>query len=110
MTAHKGQGSVYRRKGSPYWWISFSHRGTKHRESSESERESVARKLLRKRLGEIDAGTFAPGKQTVAEILALVITDYEANGRASIDRCKLAVKHLTIAGHPAGAGRRLCSA
>lgn len=93
MSAH-GQGSVYKRGTT--WWIAYSHRGTKHRESSGSEKESAARKLLRKRLGEIDGGKFAAGakRTTVAAVLDLVVADYQAQERRSLPRCELAVKQV----------------
>jgi hypothetical protein len=50
----RGLGRTFRR-GS-VWWISYYHRGKEYRESSQSESESQARKLLKKRLGEIGNG------------------------------------------------------
>jgi hypothetical protein len=41
----KGTGGLYLRGCT--WWIRFSHRGQEFRESSESESETVARKLLK---------------------------------------------------------------
>ena len=41
----KGMGRVFKR-GSAFW-IAYYHRGKEHRESSESESESQARKLLK---------------------------------------------------------------
>jgi hypothetical protein len=45
----RGMGRIYRR-GTTFW-IQYSHRGRIFRESSHSDRETVARKLLKKRLG-----------------------------------------------------------
>ena len=50
----RGFGRVFER-GS-VWWIEYYHRGKEYRESSESDRESQAKKLLKKRLGEIGTG------------------------------------------------------
>jgi len=44
------------KKFSPIWSIAYSVRGVLKRESSHSRKESDARKLLKKRLGEIAAG------------------------------------------------------
>ncbi len=97
MSAQKGQGGVYRR--GDVWWIRYSHRGQKHRESSESTRRSDAVSLLQKRLGEIHGGRFAPAGKvtTVATILELVVEDYKAQGRRSLARCEFAVDDLTDA-------------
>src|SRR4030095_14065047 len=46
----RGMGRVYARNR--VYWIAFYHRGRQIRESSGSEKEAVARKLLKRRLGE----------------------------------------------------------
>ena len=60
----KGLGRIYKPKvkrkdgtlyESPVWWIAFYHRGKELRESSHEESETKAKKLLKKRLGEINA-------------------------------------------------------
>lgn len=76
----KGLGRVYLR-GSVYW-IEYWHRGRGNRESSRSDKESVARKLLTKRLGEIGSGQFvgpAEEKLTFEEMAADLVNDYRAN-------------------------------
>ena len=97
MSAQKGQGGVYLR-GDTYW-IRYSHRGEKHRESSASTRRSDAVALLQRRLAEIHGGRFAPAARvtTVAVILDLVVADYKAQGRRSLPRCELACKQVTEA-------------
>ena len=47
-------GRVFKRGSA--WWIGYYHRGKEFRESSRSESETVARKLLKKRLGEMGSG------------------------------------------------------
>jgi integrase len=92
MSTSKGQGGVYQR--GEIYWIRYSHRGEKHRESSASTRRSDAVALLQRRLAEIHGGRFAPAARvtTVAVILDLVIADYRAQGRRSLPRCELACK------------------
>ena len=94
MSAQKGQGGVYQR--GEIWWVRYSHRGQKQRESSESTRRSDAVALLQRRLGEIHGGRFAPAARvtTVAVILDLVVADYTAQGRRSLPRCELACKQV----------------
>src|SRR2546425_11904093 len=65
----RGLGRIYQR--GQVWWIQYSFRGKKHRESSESEKESVAIKLLKKRLGEMGRGRLvgsAEEKLTVEQL------------------------------------------
>ena len=50
----RGLGRIFKR--STVYWIAYYYRGQEYRESSESESESQARKLLKKRLGEIGSG------------------------------------------------------
>ncbi len=50
----RGMGSVYKR--GPVWWIRYSHRGRKYRESSKSPERADALALLRQRLGDVQQG------------------------------------------------------
>ncbi len=92
----RGLGRVYQpryrdrktgeKRTSPTWWIDYSFRGTKYRESSQSNKRPDAVRLLKKRLGEIGRGRFiGPNlERTTFEDLAKIITDdYEVNGRRS---------------------------
>src|SRR5689334_12118422 len=63
----RGGGSIYKQKyrtadgelrESPFWSIKYYKHGVPFRESSHSQKWVVAERLLRKRLGEIDAGVF----------------------------------------------------
>ena len=94
MSTNKGQGGVYPR--GEIYWIRYSHRGEKHRESSGSSRRGDAIALLQQRLAEIHGGQFAPAARvtTVAGILDLVVADYNAQGRRSLPRCELACRHV----------------
>jgi hypothetical protein len=58
----RGMGRIFQR-GSIYW-IAFYHRGKEHRESSKSANESVARKLLKQRIGEAGQGKLVGAKQS----------------------------------------------
>ncbi len=52
----RGTGRIFKR-GSVYW-IAYSYRNKEYRESSGSENEASARKLLKKRIGEAASGRF----------------------------------------------------
>ena len=50
----RGMGRVFKRGSA--WWVGYYHRGKEFRESTGSESEAQARRLLKKRLGEIGRG------------------------------------------------------
>ena len=91
----RGLGRLFKR-GS-VWWIAYYHRGKELRESSQSESESQARKLLKKRLGEVGTGRLiGPVEEKVVfeAMAADLVTDYETNQKRSIASAKLSIKHL----------------
>ena len=57
----RGMGRVFKR--GPVYWIAYYHRGKEYRESSESENESAAKKLLKKRIGEVAQGRLRGANQ-----------------------------------------------
>ena len=69
------------------WWVRYSHGGKQFRESSESTKEADAKRLLKKRLGEIYAEKFVPpakGRMTVNELLDELVRDHEVNKRKGV--------------------------
>ncbi len=70
----RGMGRIFQR-GSIYW-IAYSHRGREYRESAQSEREGDARRLLKKRLGEIGRGRLV-GPQEERVTVQDLAADYE---------------------------------
>jgi integrase len=93
----RGTGSLYQR--GPIWWIRYSHRGQEYRESSESESETVARKLLNARIKETGrrGGKFlgpAEEKATFENLAEMLRSDYQVNDRRSLRRVDGALKHL----------------
>ena len=52
-----GMGRIYQR--SRIWWIRYYRNGQEFNESSQSEKEAEAKKLLKKRQGEIALGRFS---------------------------------------------------
>jgi hypothetical protein len=49
-------GSIYRR--GRLWWVKYYRNGKSFRESSRSSKRSDAKRLLRKREGEVSTGSF----------------------------------------------------
>ena len=77
-----GEGTIYRRKGSPYWWVKFHVAGTPAYESTKTKDKSEAKRYLRHRLGEVATGQFVSLKTeqpTIADLCQLVIENYIDN-------------------------------
>src|SRR3970282_2866154 len=90
----RGLGRVFKRGFA--WWIGYSHRGKEYRESSNSESESQARRLLKKRLGEIGRGRLigpVEEKVTFEEMAQDLVRDYETNGKRSLRSARLSVSN-----------------
>jgi hypothetical protein len=103
----RGMGRTYRpewidkktgeKRVSPTWWIAYSVRGKLVRQSADSTKESVAKKLLKKRLGEAALGKpVGPDIERTAfeDMAAMIVNDYRANGRRSLARLEDALAHL----------------
>ncbi|MDA0328838.1 MAG: site-specific integrase [Gemmatimonadetes bacterium] len=81
----------------PTWWIDYSFRGKRYRESSESEKKKDATDLLRKRMAEVGSGTLigpTEEKVTFEDLADMIETDYTVNGRRSGGRLKTSLTHL----------------
>ena len=88
-------GSLYQRGN--VWWIKYYRNGRPYRESTQSSKESYAKKLLKLREGEITQGKIPAlkiEKVTFDELVDDLINDYRVNGKKSIRRLELSVRHL----------------
>jgi integrase len=90
----RGVGRVFQR-GS-VWWIAFYHRGREIRQSSESESETQARKLLKKRMGELTGGRFIVDEEKVTfeQLVVDLKNDYQVNGKRSWASVNYYLPHL----------------
>jgi hypothetical protein len=91
----RGMGRIYPR-GS-VWWIEYYFNGRQMRESSNSERESDAKRLLKRRLGETGKGKLigpTAEKVTFEDLANDLITDYQINKKRSLRSADLSVRHL----------------
>ena len=91
----RGMGRVFRR--GPVYWIAYYHRGKEYRESSESDNESAAKKLLKKRIGEVAQGRLQGANQdrlTFDDLAQSLLADYQINGRRSLRSVRLSISHL----------------
>jgi integrase len=88
-------GCIYQRGN--VWWIKYYRNGKPYMESSHSKAESKARRLLRKREGEIAKGEL-PGiyfdKIHFSELAEDFLTDYLINGKKTLDDAERNVKQL----------------
>src|SRR5258705_1662813 len=95
MTRTQGLGRIYRR-GS-IWWIQYYFRGDLHRETSGSTVRAEAVRLLRRRQAEMGQGRLVgPNveRTTLNDLAEMLVNDYPANGRKSLDRAQRSIAHL----------------
>ncbi len=88
-------GSVFQRGN--VWWIKYYRDGKPYRESSHSEKKTVAEKLLKLREGSIAQGTFQGlqvERTTLNELLEDTISEYRLMERKSLVRLESSVNHL----------------
>jgi integrase len=91
----RGMGRVFKR--GPVYWVAYYHRGKEYRESAESENESAAKKLLKKRIGEVAQGQLRGANQdrlTFDDLAQTLLADYQINGRRSLRSARLSISHL----------------
>ncbi|KJU86938.1 phage integrase protein (DNA breaking and rejoining enzyme), partial [Candidatus Magnetobacterium bavaricum] len=83
-------GTVYKRRR--IWWIKYYDDGKFYRESSGSNKEADAKRLLKQREGDIAQGkvvSIKTEKIRFDELAEDFITDYKINKKHSIDRAQL---------------------
>lgn len=102
----RGLGSVYRpryrdKNGktqvSRTWWVSYYVRGKRHRESSGSSKKSIAIKLLKQRIKEVESGRLTGWdleRVTFEGMADALVADYKANKRRSLIRAQRSINHL----------------
>src|SRR5262249_54972967 len=81
---------------SPKWWISFYHRGKETRESSESENQAEAKRLLKRKVTVIESGKVLAreDKLTFDELTKDLENDYKVNGKRTLADLSYRVGHL----------------
>jgi integrase len=91
----RGMGRIFRR--GPTYWIAYYHRAKEYRESSHSDNEAQARRLLKKRIGEVATGQLigpSADRFSFDQLVGGVLTDYEINGKRSVESVRLSIRHL----------------
>ncbi len=101
----RGDGRIYQRGG--IWWIRYSHRGQRVRETSQGflyngkpsdgTSKRAAEKMLQERRRTAGTAQFIGPKAeriTFKDLADLYLTDYKLNGRRSLGEAERAVRHL----------------
>ena len=98
----KGTGSIFKPKGSSFYWVAYMSGGKRRYESTKSPVKQVAKELLLERLGAIQHGvavTPRMGKIRIGDGLKAVVDNLRMNGRKSVDDAQRRIdKHLLY--HP----------
>ena len=92
-------GHIYKR--GDIYWSKYYRDGKPYYESSKSTKESEAKRLLRKRLGQIAEGAFfglRPEKVRFEELAEDFLNDYRINGKRSLDNAKSLKKKVPEVG------------
>ena len=88
-----GVGRVFKRPGSPNYYVAYMVNGEEKKESSKSTKRSVAVRLLQKRVAELQRGEFLPNKKTtVSNLIDLLFEDYSTNERKSLSEVEKRVE------------------
>ena len=90
-----GAGRTYKRGKA--WWVDYSFRGKRYRESTGSHRKGDATQLLRKRLAEMGQGKLVgPSEERLvfADLERLIRDDYAVHERKSTQRLNSALNAL----------------
>jgi integrase len=100
----RGEGMLYKRRGSPLWTarLYIAVLGKHQKRSTRTADEQKARRFLAKWRAEVIGGTWLPDadKTTFAELAQMLLDDYRANGRRSLNRVEGSLAHLRPAfGH-----------
>lgn len=105
MGLKKGLGSIYKR-GNTYWVKYYKDtldpmtkevRKKMYRESTHSDREVDALKLLKNRIGQMASANFVGprgDKVNINQLFARLLREYESNNRKSLNSIKHHLKHL----------------
>lgn len=90
-------GSIFKR-GEVYW-VKYYRNGKSYRESCKTNKESEAKRLLKKREGEISEGKI-PGvyfdRIRFNDLADDFLSDYRVNGKKSLVRAERSVNHLKV--------------
>lgn len=93
----RGDGRIFKVKGSRFWHFAYCYNGKEIRESSGSENEKVAAKKLGKALAKIECGVFIGPRESrlgFEDMTADLANYYGINGKASLESLPYFLKPL----------------
>lgn len=93
----RGDGSVYRKDGSRFYYVSVWHRGRQVTRSTGETTLPAAHRFRRRLLADLQAGAASArrfSRTTLADLAALMENDYALKGRSSWKRAAQALAHL----------------
>ena len=92
----RGEGCIYRPKGTANWWIKYHLNGKPYAETSGSPDRRAAEKLLKGKLARRTLGQLIPGTDriTFEDMTTDVTNDYKVNGKKSFNRMVDSLDHL----------------
>ncbi len=88
----RGMGRIFRR--GQVWWIAYCHQGKEYRESSRSEKEEDAKRLLQRRLGEVGGGRLVDRRLTFEDLIPDYLRDHALRGKRSLEWAEDRVENL----------------
>jgi integrase len=104
MSTTRGEGVIYRKPGSALYTarLYIPVLGKHRKRSTRTTDEQKARRFLAKWRAEVIGGTWLPDADTTTfeQLATMIVDDYTANGRRSLDRLEDSLAHLRPAfGH-----------
>jgi integrase len=91
----RGFGTIFRQKGSRFFWMQYWHNGQRHRESTKCEKPKAAQDILRKKLLELDRLSSSPEimptapQLLVSDLYQSLELDYVINKRKSLTNLRI---------------------
>lgn len=82
----RGLGTIFRQRGSRFFWMQYYADGERMRESTKCDRIRDAQDVLKNKLLEIQqqGGTRTGAPARISDLYALIENDYSKNGRKSL--------------------------
>jgi integrase len=92
----RGDGRIFRYRGSRFYWMAFCINGAEVRESTKETDEGKARRVLRRTIAEVLRGDVVPheSRVTIGDLCDMLTTDYQTNARRSLKTLPYSLRHL----------------
>lgn len=93
----RGDGFLFRQRGSPFWWMAYHVDGGRRRKSTRQADRRKAERILRQKVAEALVGEddYLGKPLSLGQLLDFVRADYKAKRRRSLATLKYCLRHLT---------------